>query len=132
MGEKKVIYLATMNQIVYLTESATTIDYNSLDSIKDYISEKGYNYHEVESLSFLAKGGESYVMSGEIKLPVEVVMKMILPSKSLTAETLIGILNESHMINLLTNKDYVVQIFEEIIEFNPNTNEILNYIVTIE
>ncbi len=42
------------------------------------------------------------------------------------------ILSESSMIKLLTNKEYVVEIYEEIIEFNKKLNKVENYVVLIE
>ena len=36
------------------------------------------------------------------------------------------------MIKLLDNKEHVVEIYEEIIEFNTENNYILNYFVVIE
>jgi hypothetical protein len=39
---------------------------------------------------------------------------------------------ESHMINLLQNKEFVVDILEEIIEYNEADKSILNYIVLVE
>jgi len=43
------------------------------------MKEKGYNYNEVYSLDFLAKGGESYVLRVDLKQPIEVVLKTVLP-----------------------------------------------------
>ncbi len=39
---------------------------------------------------------------------------------------------ESHMIKLLQNKEYVVDILEEIIEYRESDKSILNYIVLVE
>jgi hypothetical protein len=39
---------------------------------------------------------------------------------------------ESHMIKILENKDYVVEILEEIIEYDEETNSIVNYVVLVE
>jgi hypothetical protein len=39
---------------------------------------------------------------------------------------------ESHMIRLLENKEFVVDILEEIIEYNEVDNSILNYVVLVE
>ncbi len=39
---------------------------------------------------------------------------------------------ESHLIKMLDNKDYVVDILEEIIEYNEQDKSILNYIVLVE
>ena len=36
------------------------------------------------------------------------------------------------MIRLLTNKEHVVEVYEELIEFNPETKTIENYLVIIE
>ncbi len=41
-------------------------------------------------------------------------------------------LTESSLIKLLTNKEHVVQIFEEIIEVNKELNKVENYIVMAE
>ena len=42
------------------------------------------------------------------------------------------ILTESSMIKLLTNKEFVVEIYEEIIEVNKEKGKIENYIVMVE
>lgn len=39
---------------------------------------------------------------------------------------------ESHLIKMLDNKEYVVDILEEIIEYNENDMSVLNYIVLVE
>ena len=39
---------------------------------------------------------------------------------------------ESHMIKLLENKEYVVDIFEEIIEYNEADKKVFNYVVLVE
>lgn len=57
---------------------------------------------------------------------------MVLPKSSDSQESKANILIESHMIKFLQNKEYVVDIFEEIIEFNPKKMEIENYIVLVE
>jgi len=44
----------------------------------------------------------------------------------------VSILTESHLIKLLENKEHIVEIYEEIIEFNKNTGAIENYLVMIE
>jgi len=38
-----------------------------MESISSFIESQGFNYNEVESLTFLAKGGQSYVMRAQIK-----------------------------------------------------------------
>jgi len=85
----------------------------------------------VDSLVFLAKGGESYVLRAEVKQPVEVVAKTVLPA-SASPETMTSILAESHLVKLMENKDFIVDIYEEIIEYNQTLNKIENYIVLIE
>jgi len=42
------------------------------------------------------------------------------------------ILSESSMIKLLTDKEHVVEIYEEIIEVNKEQNKVENYIVMVE
>jgi hypothetical protein len=39
---------------------------------------------------------------------------------------------ESHMIKLLPNKEFVVEILEEIIEYREEDKSVLNYIVLVE
>ncbi len=39
---------------------------------------------------------------------------------------------ESHLIKLLKNKEYVVEILEEIIEFKESEKKVLNYVVLVE
>jgi hypothetical protein len=39
---------------------------------------------------------------------------------------------ESHMIKLLQNKEFVVEILEEIIEYNEANKTVLKYIVLVE
>jgi serine/threonine protein kinase len=39
---------------------------------------------------------------------------------------------ESHLIKLLPNKEYVVEILEEIIEFKEDEKKVLNYVVLVE
>jgi serine/threonine protein kinase len=39
---------------------------------------------------------------------------------------------ESHMIKLLPNKEFVVEILEEIIEYKEEDKTVLNYLVLIE
>lgn len=39
---------------------------------------------------------------------------------------------ESHLIKLLSNKEFVVDILEEIIEFDPQERKVLNYVVLVE
>jgi hypothetical protein len=84
MDSDLLISLATKNQVVYKIDEGTPIDYSDTLKIKDYISSKGFNYKDVEKIDFLAKGGESYVLRLEVKQPIEVVAKMILPSKDLS------------------------------------------------
>jgi len=43
-----------------------------------------------------------------------------------------SIIAESHLVKLLEDKNHVVDIYEEIIEFNPENNYILNYFVVVE
>mmetsp|Transcript_22073 Transcript_22073/g.21259 ORF Transcript_22073/g.21259 Transcript_22073/m.21259 type:complete len:230 (+) Transcript_22073:379-1068(+) len=128
---EKVESLATKNQVLHFVEEGTAINYDDNSSIMDYIFQKGFNYNEVESLAFLAKGGESYVLRAEIKQPIEVVAKMVLP-KNATPATMVSILSESHLVKLLEDKEYIVEIFEEIVEFNKSKAKIENYIVLIE
>jgi hypothetical protein len=70
--------------VVYNIDEGTAIDYTDTLKIKEYIAKKGFNYKDVENIEFLAKGGESYVLRLEVKQPVEVVVKMILPSIDLS------------------------------------------------
>lgn len=67
-----------------------------------------------------------------VKQPVELVAKMILPEKGVSLESFTNIMCESHMIKYMDNKEYVVDIFEEIIEFNQSTNQMENYMVLVE
>jgi mannitol/fructose-specific phosphotransferase system IIA component (Ntr-type) len=53
-----------------------------------------------------------------VKQPVEVIAKIILPKKETSNEMITNLLMESHMIKLLENKEFVVDILEEIIEYN--------------
>ncbi len=39
---------------------------------------------------------------------------------------------ESHMIKLLKNKEFVVEILEEIIEYNEKDKTVFNYVVLVE
>jgi hypothetical protein len=39
---------------------------------------------------------------------------------------------ESHMIKLLPNKEFVVDILEEIIEYKEDDKTVLNYLVLVE
>jgi hypothetical protein len=39
---------------------------------------------------------------------------------------------ESHMIKLLEDKEFIVDILEEIIEYNEDNNTIYNYVVLVE
>jgi hypothetical protein len=57
---------------------------------------------------------------------------MILPSKESNQDTIANILMESHMIKLLPNKEFVVEILEEIIEYNEDDKTVLNYLVLVE
>mmetsp|Transcript_25522 Transcript_25522/g.19289 ORF Transcript_25522/g.19289 Transcript_25522/m.19289 type:complete len:114 (+) Transcript_25522:655-996(+) len=43
-----------------------------------------------------------------------------------------SILSESHLIKLMQHPDFIVDIFEEIIEYNPELNKIENYIVLVK
>ena len=45
---------------------------------------------------------------------------------------MLDILEESHLIKLLDNKEYVVNVFEEIIEFNKTQNTVENYFSIVE
>jgi hypothetical protein len=110
----------------------STINFTQLKEIQKYIEEKGHNYNQVEEIYFLAKGGESYVLRLKVKQPVEVIAKMILPSKESNQETIANILMESHMIKLLPNKEFVVDILEEIIEYKEEDKSVLNYLVLVE
>jgi hypothetical protein len=56
------------------------VDYNKEENIKEYIGKKGFNYNEIENIKFLAKGGQSLVLRLEVKQPVEVIAKIVLPS----------------------------------------------------
>ena len=57
---------------------------------------------------------------------------MILSSKELNQEMIANILMESHMIKLLPNKEFVVEILEEIIEYKEDDKTVLNYLVLVE
>ena len=63
---------------------------------------------------------------------MEVIAKMILPTKESTSDSVANILMESHMIKLLKNKEFVVEILEEIIEYNEADKKVFNYIVLVE
>ena len=67
----------------------------------------------------------------QLEQPVEVVTKMILPETS-TADNMVNLLEENHLIKLLADKRHVVDIYEEIIEVNSTTNQIENYMVIVE
>jgi len=45
---------------------------------------------------------------------------------------MLDILEESHMIKLLTNKECVVNVLEEIIEYNKEQNSVENYLSIVE
>jgi hypothetical protein len=81
MDLSKLISLATKNQVVYRVEVGSVIDLTQTKEIQKYIEDKGENYNQVEEIVFLAQGGESYVLRLKVKQPVEVIAKMILPSK---------------------------------------------------
>lgn len=88
-------------------------------SIKKYIIQQGKNYSKVLNIKFLAAGGESTVMRLEVEEPIEVVAKLANPPEDKNdKQRVTGILMESHLIKLLTNKEHVVDIFEEIIEID--------------
>jgi hypothetical protein len=72
------------------------------------------------------------VLRLKVKQPVELIAKMILPLKESTQDTISNILMESHMIKLLPNKEFVVEILEEIIEYREEDKTVLNYLVLIE
>jgi hypothetical protein len=55
-----------------------------------------------------------------------------LPKKETSNELITNLLMESHMIKLLENKEFVVDILEEIIEYNEGDKSILNYVVLVE
>jgi hypothetical protein len=64
---------------VYSVKEGTKIKYDEIDSIKHFITSRGHNYVDIETIKFLAQGGESYVLRMEVKQPVELIAKMILP-----------------------------------------------------
>ena len=70
-------------------------------------------------LEYLAKGGESIVFRAEIRQPIELVLKAVLPAQ-MSPETMTSILQESHLIKLLENHDHIVTIYEEILEYNES------------
>ncbi len=74
------ISLATKNQVVYLEEIGSSINYDNVDDIQKYIQNRGFNFKEVEEVVYLAHGAESNVLRMKVKQPVEVIAKMILPS----------------------------------------------------
>jgi hypothetical protein len=57
---------------------------------------------------------------------------VILLSEENSQDTIANILMESHMIKLFLNKEFVVEILEEIIEFKEDDKTVLNYIVLAE
>ncbi len=107
----------------------------NLDALQTYMQEKSYNYKDIENLAFLAQGGQSYVLRAELFIPVEAVVKTIIPNKKEKEQTqaaMLDILEESHMIKLLTNKECVVNVLEEIIEYNKEQNSVENYLSIVE
>jgi len=58
-------------------------------------------------------------------------LKTVLPD-NVTQQSMTSIIAESHLVKLLDDKSHVVDIYEEIIEFNQENNYILNYFVVIE
>jgi hypothetical protein len=57
---------------------------------------------------------------------------MILPSRESNQDIIADILMEGHMIKLLPNKEFVVDILEEIIEYREDNKTVLNYLVLVE
>src|SRR6185295_2213738 len=57
---------------------------------------------------------------------------MVLPTLLKEKDDMKKIIMESHLIKLLDNKEHVVDILEEIIEFNTNSNEVANYVCLVE
>ena len=59
-------------------------------------------------------------------------MKTVIPDNSGDDQAMVDILEESHLIRLLENKEHVVDIYEEIMEINKETRTIKNYLVLVE
>jgi serine/threonine protein kinase len=74
----------------------------------------------------LGKGGESIIYRLLPYLPIEIVAKMPL------TEDFKDLLMEDHLLKMISHKDYVCNVMEEIIEYNKEKSKIVGLISIVE
>jgi len=80
----------------------------------------------------LARGGEAVVYRVEHNNLEEVVVKCTLGSGLNRNEAFLDLMQETHSLKLLKNRNLICEVKEEIFEIEEGTNRIVNYCVVVE
>ena len=97
--------------------------------VQDYLAHRSSKYVPIE-VRELARGGEAVVYRVEHSNLEEVVAKCTLGSGG--TDAFLDLMQETHSLKLLKNRNLICEVKEEIIEIEQGTNRIINYCVVVE
>eukprot|EP00347_Sterkiella_histriomuscorum_P020007 403339455 len=127
-------------------QSLILVDYNAYDrfsrtlfepDLVKYLRERSQKYHNVISISELARGGEAIVYRLEYLGTDEVVIKTTqiedkLDNYTMMQQSFIEIMTETQHLKLLQSDKYIAKVQEEIIEYDEGSQSISRYCVIVE
>ncbi|CDW89751.1 protein kinase domain containing protein [Stylonychia lemnae] len=129
-GEECLPKIAQNQTIIYKDKEALPKELNTEQDILELLK-KSKNFNYLESISKLAEGGEAIIFTINYLGCDEVVIK-VPKLKFQTSAGFEDIIFESQLIKSIYHEDYIVEIKEEIIELDKQTNEVTRYCVVVE
>eukprot|EP00347_Sterkiella_histriomuscorum_P016867 403351544 len=137
--EEKMTQRCLENQTILQTEfSQKSIEEKQEEKIMKYLKINSKKYQNVIDVSEIARGGESIVFRLDYAGVEEVVIKKSVVDTNLSKNEIdrqlvfTEMMSEAQQLKFLKSDKYIAQVNEEIIEYDPKSNLINDYLVIVE
>eukprot|EP00347_Sterkiella_histriomuscorum_P011685 403371501 len=138
--QEKMASRIIQNQTILQSEAAINklIVQNQEDDIMSYLKINSKQYQNIIGVSKIARGGESIVFRLDYAGVEEVVIKKSVIDTSTAKSEMMkqmvftGMMSETQQLKLLQSDKFIAQVKEEIIEYDPQTHLINDYLVIVE